>query len=174
MLLPCCPVGPCLPAVQWEQRHFGRLIPLPLPSLEQFCLPQAAFPDGRRWHYEHYTGEAFLLESVHCSRTEFPFPAMGLTCGDLQHTQEGAGEDSFSHCWPDRAPHQNKRGVRRVNTHCNKRLLLLWAPEVSCDLTHPTPHSVRRLCITAGARGREGYRGFPSVPAPSGPSHRRR
>lgn len=48
-----------LPAVQWEQRHFGRLIPLPLPSLEKFCLPQAAFPAGRRWHYEHYTGGGF-------------------------------------------------------------------------------------------------------------------
>lgn len=36
------------------------------------------------------------------------------------------------------ASHQNKCGVRRVKTHSNKCLLLLWAPEVSCDLTHPT------------------------------------
>lgn len=65
------------------------------------------------------------------------------------------------------APHQNKCGVRRVNTHSNKCLLLLWAPEVSCDGTHPTLHSIRGLCITTGAWGPEGYRAFPSLPAPS-------
>lgn len=65
------------------------------------------------------------------------------------------------------APHQNKCGVRRVNTYSNKRLLLLWAPEVSCDGTYPTLHSIRGLCITAGAWGPEGYRAFPSLPAPS-------
>uniref|UniRef100_A0A8D2MUE9 Adenosine 3'-phospho 5'-phosphosulfate transporter 1 n=2 Tax=Zonotrichia TaxID=44387 RepID=A0A8D2MUE9_ZONAL len=118
-LLPlcCCPLGSCLPAFQWEQRHFGRLIPLLLPSLEKFCLPQAAIPDRRRWHYEHYTGEAFLLEFVHCSRTEFLLPAMGLTCGDLQHTQG-----------------RSRRGL----------ILMLWARQ--SIVWHPIRVSVR-FCI---------------------------
>lgn len=66
--------------------------------------------------------------------------------------------------------HQSKCGVRRVNTHSNKHLFLLRAPEVSCDLTHVLPHSIGRLSITPGARAREGCRGFPSLPAPLGPA----
>lgn len=177
VLLPCCPLGSCLPAVQWEQRHFGKLIPLPLSSLEKFCLPLAAFPGGRRWHYEHYTGEAFLLVSVHCSRTELSPPCHGSELwGSPAYTgreQERTHFHTVGQTEHPLAPHQNKCGVRRVNTHSNK-LLLLRAPEVSCDLTHATPHSSRRLSIPPGAWGHEGYRSFPSLPTPSSSSHHRR
>lgn len=124
----------------WETSH----CPSPL---WKFCLPQAAFSDERKWHYEHYTGEAFLLVSVHCSRAEFPPLCHGSELwGTPAYTRKEQERTHFHTVgWTEHplAPHQNKCGVRRVNTHSNKCLLLLRAPEVSCDQTHATPHSSR-------------------------------